>query len=60
MDVTLDRYLQLATHSSISEFLLTVLIIFGSVLLTLIYVGWQKYSENNRESNKIDEDDTDD
>ncbi|TFB23976.1 hypothetical protein E3U55_03960 [Filobacillus milosensis] len=43
MTLTIGFLIVIATHSSLSGFLITLIIVFGSVFITLIYVGWRKY-----------------
>ncbi|RPF55780.1 sporulation protein YpjB [Aquisalibacillus elongatus] len=47
--------LTLATHASISAFFVTIFIIFGAVVLTLSYVGWKKYHDNDETGKNIDQ-----
>lgn len=48
------------THSSASGMFLTILIVFGSVLLTLTYVAWKRYNHVTEESNFVDKNEPED
>ncbi len=46
-------------HLSVSNQIMTIIIVFGSVILTLVYVAWKRYYYNHHRSNFIDKNYTD-